>query len=36
MSRKKHHCEECGKVLTDYEYSEYETLCERCYNKLTE
>ena len=33
--KKKHYCEECGKQLTDYEYSEYETLCTRCYKALT-
>lgn len=31
---KKHYCDECGKQLTDYEYSEYENLCTRCYNNL--
>lgn len=36
MGKKKHYCEECGKVLSDYEYAEYDTLCERCYLRLTE
>lgn len=31
---KKHHCEECGALLSEREYEEFDGLCKKCYNKL--
>jgi len=30
MKKKKHYCEECGKELTEYEYENFDGMCESC------
>lgn len=34
MAKKRHYCEECGAILSDYEYENYGDLCEDCYDSM--
>jgi len=33
---KKHYCEECGKELSEQEYINNDSLCNKCYESLSE
>ena len=35
LKQKEHHCEECGRLISEKEYLEYDCLCKECFEELT-